>query len=707
MNAESLQPIFYPRSVAIVGASNNPDKASHQFLKTLIEERFTGDIFPVNPRETKVLGLDCYPSLKDVSGYVELVVIAIPAPGVPEVMRQAAERGDVKGAIIVSAGFAETAIPERVKLEKEVVAIARSAGIRVIGPNCNGVINTENRLSTSFAPGLQMIPGNIGFFTQSGATGGSILMLTAAQPKPLGFSKWAHVGNMCDVTNLEILEYYASDPSVKVIAGYMEGVRDGRELMRLAEKITRKKPLLVLKVGRTEVGSRATLSHTGTLAGSDKIYDAAFTQSGIVRVDKLEELVDSAKVLVMAPPPRGNRVCILTEAGGLGIIAMDEVGSDPAVRLASLTPETQKALAEVLPPMAMICKPNGYIDMTAAAMEREHAEALRLVLEDPNVDAVLLIGLPPTFLPAERVAQAIAAVAKKYDKPVLVCFMTGKAMEDGRRYLEERGIPTFDTPDRAARALINLIKAGTRLNTGNSNISAVEKQGYTPHPLVTQASREGRNLLEPEAIEVLRDYGIKMQPGRIAHSREEAVRCAQEIGYPVVLKIVSPQIVHKSDYGGVKLNLQTAEEVGRAYEELIANVQAKAPAAEIKGVLVTPFVSGGTEVIVGVLRDNQFGPVVMFGLGGIFVEVFKDVSFRVAPFSREEALSMIAETKAYTLLKGIRGGQPKDITALADLLVKIGELAISNPQVKEMDLNPVAVLEEGFAVLDVRMIIKG
>lgn len=675
-------------------------------MKTLIEEGFSGSIFPVNPRETKVLGLACYPSLQDVPGQVELIVIAIPAPGVPEVMRQAAARGDVKGAIIVSAGFAETAIPERVKLEEEVVAIARKAGIRVVGPNCNGVINTENRLSTSFAPGLQMNPGHIGFFTQSGATGGSILMLAAAQPKPLGFNKWAHVGNMCDVTNLEILEYYASDPSVKVIAGYMEGVRDGRELMRLAEKITRQKPLLVLKVGRTEVGSRATLSHTGTLAGSDRIYDAAFTQCGIIRVDTLEELVDSAKLLNMAPAPRGNRVCILTEAGGLGIIAMDAVGSDPSVQLAPLTPETQEALAGVLPPMAMICKPNGYIDMTAAAMEKEHAEALRLVLADPNVDAVLMIGLPPTFLPAERVARAIAAVAGDYNKPVLVCFMTGRVMDNARRYLEERGIATFDTPDRAARALINLIKAGTRLHAGNGCQAVVKTPVSQTHTLITRACHEGRNLLEHEAMEVLRDYGIKIPPVHLACSRDEAVRMARETGFPVVLKIVSPQIIHKSDFGGVKLNLQTADDVARAYEELITSVQAKAPGAEIKGALVAPLVSGGTEVIIGMIRDGQFGPVVMFGLGGIFVEVFQDVSFRIAPFSHEEALKMIAETRAHTLLKGIRGGRSKDIAALADLLVKIGELAVANPEVKEIDLNPIAVLENGLAVLDARMIIE-
>ncbi|MGI9952147.1 acetate--CoA ligase family protein [Moorellaceae bacterium AZ2] len=704
MAAGSLEPLFYPRSVAVVGASNNPDKAGHQILKTLVEEEFEGDVFAVNPREGEVVGLKCYPSLKDVPGRVDLVVIAIPAPGVLEVMKQAADRGDVRAAVIVSAGFAETGIPERVALEKEVVEVARAAGIRVVGPNCNGIINTANRISTSFAPGLKIIPGNIGYFTQSGATGGSLLLLASSQPRPLGFSKWAHVGNMSDVSNLEILEYYADDPSVKVIAGYMEGVRDGRELMRLADRITRKKPLLVLKVGRTEVGSTATLSHTGTLAGSDNIYSAAFAQSGIVRVDTIEELIDSAKALVLAPYPRGNRICVLTEAGGLGIIAMDEIGSDPAVQLAPITQRTQEALAEVLPPMAMICKPNGYIDMTAAALEREFAESLRLVLEDPNVDGVILIGLPPTFLPAERVAEAIAGVAPRYDKPVFVCFMTGQVMESARRYLEERGIPTFDTPDRAARAMINLVKAASRLNYRGGEVFKTATDVAEGHALVKKASEEGRNLLEPEAIQVLKDFGVKVQPCYFAQSKEEAVAWADKLGYPVVLKVVSPQIVHKSDYGGVKLNLASPEEVERAYEEIVSNVKHRAPGAAIKGVLVTPFVKGGTEVIVGMVRDLQFGPVVMFGLGGIFVEVFKDVSFRVAPFDHAEALKMIAETKAHAILRGLRGGQAKDLEALADLLVRVGELAVANPEIKEMDLNPVAVFEHGLAVLDVRIL---
>lgn len=711
MEASSLHSFFYPKGIAVVGASKNPNKASHQILRSMVVEGFTGNLYPVNPGETELLGLKVYPSLAAVPGECDLVVIAVPAPHVPGVMREAAARGDVKAAIIVSAGFSETGIPERVALERETLEIAKQAGIRVMGPNCVGVINTENNLVTSFHPGLKMVKGNIAVFTQSGAAGGTILMAGHAEPAPMGFAKWGHVGNMSDVTNLELLEYFGEDPTVKVIAGYVESVRDGRELMRLADRITRKKPILLLKVGRTELGSKAALSHTGALAGSDRVYDAALAQCGIIRVQTMTELVDAARAISMLPMPKGNRVCILTEAGGPGIIAMDELGADGSVTLAPLTQETQEKLAKVLPPMAMIAKPNGYVDMTAAAMEKQHAEALRIVLEDPNVDSVILISVPPTFLPAEWVAREVAKVAKTYDKPVVINFMMGESMAAARRHLEENGLPTFETPERAARALINLTKAAARLAPGAAAeaaaAGAVEIDATEVHPAVREAIRQERNLLEHEAVHLLSDAGVKTHPCLFARNREAAMEAADSIGYPVVIKVVSPQILHKSDYGGVRLNLKDREAVGRAYDEMMQGVRAKAPDAEILGAVVTPFVTGGAEVIVGMTRDPQFGPVIMFGMGGIFVEVFKDVSFRVAPFTRQEALAMIDETKASAVLRGARGAAPKDVEALADLLVRVGNIAVANPQIREMDLNPVLVQEHGLAVLDARVIVQG
>jgi acyl-CoA synthetase (NDP forming) len=469
-----LTALFHARSIAIVGASKNPRKASHQVIRSMLGEGYTGTLYPVNPNETEILGLSCYASVLDIPAPLELVIISLPAEAVLAAIQQAAGRKDICGAVILSAGFAETAIPEQVNLEREIVDTARCAGIRVIGPNCVGLICTDNKLCTGFIPGLKMKKGGLGFITQSGALGGSFLMLAGDQPETFGFNKFAHVGNMSDVTNLEILQYFGEDPEVEAIAMYLEGVQDGRELMRLIKDVSRRKPVFVLKVGRTEIGSRATLSHTGTLAGSDQVYSAALKQAGAVRVETLEELLDASKAATMLPRPQGRRVGVLTEAGGPGIIAMDEIGRSSALQMALFSEATRQKLENCLPPMAMICKPDGYVDMTAAAMEKEHAEALELILSDPGVDSAILVSLPPTFLPAIDVARAVADVIHRHQKPVVVCFMRGEAMLEARRYLERYGIPTFDSPEKAVRALIDLNRATTRLEIENRAMNPVE-----------------------------------------------------------------------------------------------------------------------------------------------------------------------------------------------------------------------------------------
>ena len=407
----SLSDIFDAKSVAVVGASVDPGKAGYQVLKTLLTMGYKGKVFAVNPKEREILGVTCHSSILDIKSPLDLLVISLPATHVLGTMRQAVQRGDIKGAVILSAGFSETAVAEWVEAERELVRLARSAGIRVFGPNCIGIINCESRLSTGFAPGLTFTPGKIGYISQSGATGGAILMMAADQSKPLGYSKFAHIGNMCDVSNLELIEAYGSDPSIDLIVIYMEGVRDGRKLMEIASRVTRTKPIVLFKVGRTDLGTAATLSHTGTLAGSDAVYDAAFKQCGIVRANSLEELVDSAKAISMLPKAAGNRVCVLTEAGGLGITCIDQISRDGVLRLASLGKVTKERLTEILPPMAVVAKPDGYVDITAAALTREHCESLRAILEDPGVDSVVLMTLPPTFLPALEVAKGLGKEA--------------------------------------------------------------------------------------------------------------------------------------------------------------------------------------------------------------------------------------------------------------------------------------------------------
>jgi len=450
-----LSTLFEAQNVAIVGASNNPRKASHHVIRTMQDEGFAGRIFPVNLSERVVLGLKCYHSLSEIGELIELVVVSIPADQVLPVVEQAAVRGDVRYMVILSAGFAETGKVENIALEKQIVETAKASGIRLVGPNCIGVINPRTKLCTGFAPGLTLIPGKIGFITQSGALGGAFLMACGSQPSPMGFSKFAHVGNMSDVDVLDLLLYYSDDEDTQAISMYMEGIRDGRTFLRIAREVTRMKPVFMLKVGRTELGSHAALSHTGAMAGSDRIYAAAFRQAGIERIFSFDDLVDVSKAAAYLPVPKGNRVCVLTQAGGPGIIAMDEIAREGSLVLAPLVPSTRSALEDLLPPMAMICKPNGYIDMTASALAEIHAQALQTVLDDPNVDSVVFITLPPTFLPAIDVARAVAPVVVGADKPVVTCFMHGYAMNEARSHLEGLGIPTFDTPDRAALALIH------------------------------------------------------------------------------------------------------------------------------------------------------------------------------------------------------------------------------------------------------------
>ncbi len=697
--AVSLREIFEARSVAVIGASRDSLKAGHQVVRTLLSVGYQGKIYPVNPNETEILGLQCYRSITAIPEPLDLIVVSVPGRTVLSVMEEAAQRGDVKGVVVLAGGFAETAIPENVEMQRQITEIAWRTGIRVFGPNCIGIMNPETKLVTGFHPGVTLIPGNIGYITQSGALGGSLVTQALSQPRPLGFARFAHVGNMCDVSNVELIEDYGDDPRIKVILVYLEGVRDGREFMRVVSRVTQKKPVLVLKVGRTEVGARATLSHTGTLAGTDAVYSGAFKQCGAVRASTMRDLIIGAKAISMLPRPRGNRVCILTEAGGMGVISTDEVAVSGILELAPMNPETCQKLTALLPPMAMVCKPNGYVDMSAAAMAREIGEALRLVLSDPNVDMVVLNSIPPTFKPAMDVAQAIVPVIKEFDKPVVTCFTVNPAMEETRRYLEENGIPTFDTPDEAVRALAMLALATFR--TGHPLVDVPP----ATHPILERAIAEGRHLLEPEALEFLRDHGISVMPYVLARSREEAQRAATEMKGAVALKVVSPQVIHKSDVGGVRLHLQGSEAVGRGYDQLVSDVKHAVPAADVCGALVVPMAPPGTEVIIGMMRDAQFGPTIMFGMGGVFVELFKDVSFRVAPFDEEVALDMIQETRAYRLLQGMRGEKPRDIPSLVKLLVQVSQIAARDPQIREMDLNPVRVYESGYAILDARILL--
>lgn len=706
----SLDHFFYPESIAVIGASQDPGKAGYQILQNLRGLGFAGPLYPVNPHLTELFGLKCYPSLAAVTGYVELIIVTVPAFAVPEVFEQAAARGDVKAAVIIASGFSETKEPERVELEKKVAATARAAGIRIIGPNCVGVMNTENHLDTTFAAGVRQVPGGMSVLSQSGALGASIMMFAGDQPVPIGFAKWAHVGNQADVDVLEVMQYYRDDPATRVIAMYMEGIKDARQFFAVAREVTPKKPVIVVKVGRSAVGSGAAASHTGSLAGSDRIYEGAFRQAGVIRVATVEELLDTAKAISMQPLPAGNRILVLTEAGGPGIIAMDELGLAPEITPAQLSPATIARLQELLPPMAIVDHTPGYVDMSAAADEVQHAKALKCVLADPGVDGVVHLSVPPTFLRPERLGQLTAEAVKGAKKPVTVCYLAGAWVQPARQALEDAGIPTFDMPERAARAMVNMVRRGQFLKKlavqdRTAVVPAAATARAEAEAALAPAQQEGRNVTEPEARVVLGAFGVPFGPAELARNADEAVRAADKLGYPVVLKVVAPEIVHKSDVGGVKANLTSAAEVRAAFSDILAAAKAKAPGAQVVGVLVTPQAAPGAELIIGATRDPQFGPVVLVGFGGIFVEVLKDVSFRVAPLTRAEAHAMLAELKLYPLLTGTRGQVACNVAALEELIVRVGEAITQVPTIREIDLNPVRVYAQGAFALDARIIL--
>ncbi len=454
----SLDFFFSPRSIAVVGASHSLSKAGGVVLHNLLTLGYRGNVYPVNPREQSLFGVPCYSEISAVPGPLDLVILCVPAALAVQAARQTAQRGDVKGIVVLSAGFSELGTEEGRRLEQELKQAARAADIRVIGPNCVGLINTAAGINATFHPPVQMDAGKISVLSQSGAMGASIVLYAQDQPQPLALGKETHVGNMCDVSTLEILEEYGRDPDTAAILWYMEGFSHGRAMMEAARRIVREKPILALKVGRNALGAQAAFSHTGSLAGQDELYEAAFRRCGILRAESIPDLIDGAKALTMQPLPQGGRIAILTEAGGPGSMAMDELGRHPELCLAHISREGCQSMEEQLHPMACIARPDGYVDITAAAMEKEHCAALECLLREEEVDGVVLISVPPTFLPAEDLAEALIKTLRGAKKPVAVCLLAGQWVRPARRMLEQASIPTFDTPEQAVRALGHMVR---------------------------------------------------------------------------------------------------------------------------------------------------------------------------------------------------------------------------------------------------------
>ena len=691
-----LESFFSPASVAIVGASRTPGKVGHDVLKNLIDASFEGDIYPVNPQADSILDLECYPSLAAIGRAPELAVIVVPAQFVLNVFDECIAAG-ARAVVIITAGFKESgeegAEQERLFREK-----CRQSGIRCIGPNCLGIISPPTKLDVSFSAAMPKA-GNIAFFSQSGALGTAIL--DTAVGEDFGLSRFISIGNKADVDEADVIEALGEDDATDVILGYLESIEDGRKFIEVTGRVTGSKPVVILKAGRTSAGARAASSHTGSLAGADSAYEAAFKQCGVIRANTVTEFFDYARAFASGMTPAGAGIAVITNAGGPGIIATDAV-EQTDLTMAELGDETRRALAEALPPQANTGNP---IDVLGDARADRYRAAIDAVCRDENVHSILAILTPQTSTETEETAEAIADAAEQSDKVVVASFMGTASVRLGWKLLDGRSIPNYSHPDRAVKVL-----AAMRDYSLWRQAEAVPPPDYhfnddiIRRVLRDARSRGSKALQESEARKIAAACGIPLPQSILADSENAAIVAAEEIGYPVVMKISSEDILHKSDAGGVKLGIDGEEAVRAAYQEIMAAARDHRADAGIDGVLVQETARPGHEVIVGVNRDPQFGPLVMFGLGGIYVELLEDVVFRVAPLNLPQAREMITGIRAAKLLRGFRGQPMADLDALAEVLMRISRLAVRFPAITECDLNPVMVYprNEGLTAVDVR-----
>jgi acyl-CoA synthetase (NDP forming) len=685
--------LFNPRSVAVVGASQDLASISGQPIAHLRAKGFPGKIYPVNPRYDEVAGLRCYPDLRSLPEAPDVMVVAVAAKRVPEAMRQAGERG-VPFAVILTSGFAEAGEEGR-QAQRELAEIARACGIHVIGPNCQGFMNIVDAIHVGFgAPyGLAYRKGAVSLTSQSGAFGNSIVMIADAEG--LGFRRYISTGNESVTSTLDLFEYLLEDVGTKVIAGYVEGFQDAHRLLPLGRRALQEgKPMLVWKVGTSEAGAKAAASHTANLGGATALYRAAFRQTGITEVNDVGDLADCAKALLPGRLPKGNRIVVVTISGGAGI-AMADRCTEAGLVLPELEPGTIAALKKVLPSYAAVANP---LDVTGSLLNDPGMlkETLGRLARDPNVDMIGMALAAASGKLATDLAREIVRISEEMQVPVLVAWNADeKSTGEAYRILDSAGVPRYQSPVRCARgagALWQYARAKRR----QERIDAEQPLAISrPEAKVRLAGRSA-DLTEHEAKRILAEYGIAVTRERLARDREEAARIAAEIGFPVAMKIQSPDIPHKTEAGGVRIGVADADAARAAYDEIMANAARHAPGATLDGVLVQEMVRGGTEVILGISNDPLFGPAVMVGLGGVFAEVMRDVSFRLAPITLSEAHEMIRELRAFPILDGARGRPKADLEALAQALLQLSALALDlKDEIAELDINPLFVLPAG------------
>lgn len=702
-----LDAIFSPKSVAVVGATEKEGSVGRTILWNLISSSFGGVVFPVNPTRKSVLGIQAYPSLQDIPEKIDLAVIVTPAPTVPGIIQQCADLG-VPGAIIISAGFKEIG-PEGLALEEQILSIARKSGMRIVGPNCLGVMNARKGLNATFAKGMAR-PGEVAFLSQSGALGTAVLDWSFEAN--VGFSAFVSVGSMMDVDWGDLIYYLGDDPNTKSIVIYMESIGNARSFLSAAREVARSKPIFVIKPGRTEGAAKAAASHTGSLTGSDAVLDAAFKRCGVLRVDTIQEVFSMADVLSKQPLPKGPRLTMVTNAGGPGVLATDALLSTGG-QLTEISDEAIKQLNKILPAAWSHGNP---IDVLGDAGADRYAKSLEIAAEDANSDGMLVILTPQAMTESTKTAQLLTQYATSTGKPLLASWMGGEDVAVGLQLLKQAGIPAFAYPDTAAQAFTSMWRYAEHLKSlyETPTLSSVTDEADQAKQaavtgLIDQVIAEGRTLLtEWESKKLLDSYGIPTVRTDIAETVDGAVQAAESIGYPVVLKLHSNTITHKTDVGGVKLNLFSADQVRQAFEEILASVTAKAGAEHFQGVTVQKMIKlDGYELILGASQDPQFGPVLLFGTGGQLVEVFQDTVVDLPPLNNRLARRMMSQTRIFTALQGVRGRRPVNLDELDELLVRFSQLVVEQPRIKELDINPLVASENHIIALDARVVLYG
>jgi acetyl coenzyme A synthetase (ADP forming)-like protein len=713
---DNLDSIFSPQSLAVVGASKTPGKVGHDIFVNILKGGYRGTLYPVNPKARSVSSVKAYATISDIPDSIDLAMIILPPRPALTAVKEAIDKG-IKGLVIVSAGFREVG-GEGLEIENTIVGLCREAGVRVVGPNCLGVINplANVRLNASFSARMPK-PGNISFISQSGALCTAVLDFAA--DRDFGFSKFISIGNKADIDELDLLRYFHKDEDTEVIMLYLEELRRGPEFIEAVKEITsgdiRPTPVLVIKSGRTAAGAQAAASHTGALAGTEGVYDAIFQQSGIIRVDSIVQLFDFATAFAYKNEsslgkfrrkvPAGNRVAIVTNAGGPGIVATDMTVTS-GLQLARFQDETIEVLASHLPKTANLENP---VDVIGDAPMDRYENALAAVIRDEGVDGALVILTPQSMTDVLGTAEAIVRIARRSPKPILCCFMGIIDVSSGVRYLQEHGVPVFKFPENAAKTFGALYQYSRWLNRQHMAQFDLRHDRNRAARIVQGWLDAGKTHIgELEGIELLKCYGFNVLSNALAKTEDEAAAIAKETGFPVVLKIVSEQILHKSDAGGVVLGLENQEDVKRAFSDIIRRAAEYNPDAEIKGVLVQKMAPAGSEVILGLNRYPIFGPLLMVGIGGIFVEVFQDVVFRLAPIGRNEARRMIRQIKGYRLFQGFRGRPPADVEIIEKSMVSLSNLAANHPEIVELDINPLLVHDRGAGATaaDCRIILK-